>query len=124
MKYQTLENIKNEFKKTITPQLVLDFLANYFNELYPVKFCDAFSCDNKFDKNDGITVKMVLHSDYFEESVTVYPFDIKTSITNSQNLVIAWRKYMNSLFPNYKQAYKEFFLKKEEEKIEKALLEF
>lgn len=124
MKYQTLENIKNEFKKTITPQLVLDFLANYFNELYPVKFCDAFSCDNKFDKNDGLTVKMVLHSDYFEESVTVYPFDIKTSITNSQNLVIAWRKYMHSLFPNYKQAYKEFFLKKEEEKIEKALLEF
>lgn len=124
MKYQTLNTFLEEYKNTISPNLVLDFLENYFKEIYPIKFCDSFYCNSKLDENYGLFLKFVLHGDYFAESATAYPFDLKTSITDSKALVIAWRKFLNSLFPNYKQAYKEHFLKKQEEKIEEDLLEF
>jgi len=124
MKYPTLEKFMKDYKKRMSGELVVDFFADYFKNIYPTKFCDSFYCNDKFDQNDGLFVKLVLHGEYFAETVNAYPFDIKSSITDSQSLVVAWRKHMMLIFPNYKQAYREYYLKKQEEKIEQDLLEF
>lgn len=123
MQTNTIEQFLNNYKKVVTPEVVIDFLTDYFEIETSSHFCDEFVAE-PFDEDNTMSITVLLHGQFFTDNVIISPFDIKTSLASNRKIIIAWRKYLNSLIPNYKQAYKQYFLQKQEQKIDEELLEF